>query len=41
MIAEGLNSMFFILSNRPTEEFVYFTYHQKLMKIKRDKRGSF
>lgn len=41
MIAEGLKNMYLILSKQPMAEYVYLTYHQKLVKVIRDKFGNF
>jgi hypothetical protein len=41
MIAEKLERMYFILSKRPTQEYIYLTYHQKILKVIRDKNGNF
>jgi hypothetical protein len=37
MIAEGLRNMYVILSKRPRAEYIYLTYHQKLVMVIRDK----
>ncbi len=41
MIAEGLSNMYLILSKKPLAEYVYLTYHNKLVKVIRDKFGNF
>lgn len=41
MIAEGFKNIYLVLSKKPKAEYIYLTYHQKVMKVIRDQSGTF